>query len=628
MPNGHRDGGAPPSILRPVRALDSRWADGYYRRVMEGRVYEDSPVGSEPGEDTGMRRGRDAMIPVENTAQAYLEMLCARGIEYFFGNAGTDFGPLVDAFAKFAAEGKDRPRPITVTHEFVAVSMAHGYTMCTGRPQVVMAHTIVGTANCAGALINAARANIPLLMTAGRTPLVEAGLLGARDLYIHWAQEAFDQAGMIREFLKWDYELRNFVQLEAVVDRALAIASADPPGIVYLTLPREVLAEPQTEFRLNAAPADCSGERLRPDSTMLEKATAILAEADSPLLIATRLGRDPEAVRALVSLSEALAIPVVEFNPTHVNFPTSHPHHLGFDPAPFLERADVILVAESDVPWFPSRIHPNPAARVIHVGSDPLFARYPIRTFPADLIIRGDPATTLAMLAREGQRCTQEHRARLRGRSATLGVAHNAEREAWRAAALTVREDSPIDFDWLSRCIGEVAGEAAILVNEYDLRLTQVLRDKPGTFFSHSPAGCLGWGVGAALGVKLAHPERTVIATVGDGAYIFSVPTAAHMASAMYNLPILVVIFNNQAWGAVRKTTEGLFPKGWAAKTGVFPLSDLSPAPAYEKIVEAHGGYGERVEKPDEVRPALQRALKAVREEGRQAVLNVICKHG
>ncbi|HSB82762.1 MAG TPA: thiamine pyrophosphate-requiring protein, partial [Candidatus Methylomirabilis sp.] len=542
---------------------------------------------------------RDILIQVENTAQAYLELLRARGIKYFFGNAGTDFGPLVDAFARFIAEGKDQPRPITVPHEFVAVSMAHGFTMCTGRPQVVMAHTIVGTANCAGALINAARANIPLLMTAGRTPLVESGLLGARDLYIHWAQEAFDQAGMIREFLKWDYELRNFVQLEAVVDRALAIALDDPPGISYLTLPREVLAEPQTEFRLSVPSTDLRGERLRPDSTLLEQAATLLAEAASPLLITTRLGRDPNAVEALVSLSEALAIPVVEFNPTHVNFPSSHPHHLGFDPAPFLGRADVILVAESDVPWFPSRMRLNPEARVIHVGGDPLFARYPIRTFPVELSVRGDAATTLAALAAEGKRFVQDHAAWLSVRSANLGAEHAAQREAWHAAARAVREDSPIDFEWLSHCIGEVAGEDTILVNEYDLRLTQVPRDRPGAFFSHSPAGCLGWGVGAALGAKLAHPDRTVIATVGDGAYIFSVPTAAHMVSATYNLPILVVIFNNEAWGAVRKTTEGLFPKGWAAKTGIFPLSDLRPAPAYEKIVEAHGGYGERVEKPE-----------------------------
>jgi acetolactate synthase-1/2/3 large subunit len=564
-------------------------------------------------------------VPVETTAQAYLELLRARGFEYFFGNAGTDFGPLVDAFAKFAAEGKDRPRPITVPHEFVAVSMAHGVTMCTGRPQVVMAHTIVGTANCAGALINAARANIPLFMTAGRTPLVEAGVLGARDLYIHWAQEAYDQAGLIREFLKWDYELRNFVQLEGVVDRALAVATSEPQGIAYLTLPREVLAEPQTFFRFAAdAPGGPRG-RLQPDPALVEHAASLLAAAASPLLIATSLGRDPAAVEALVALSEAVALPVVEFNPTHVNFPTSHPHHLGFDPAPFLERADVVLVAESDVPWFPARMTLNPDARVIHLGGDPLFARYPIRTFPSAVNLQGDTSSILRSLAAAVERragseeeCSQ--------RSAALRAVHEAQRSAWRTAALAAQVESPIDFDWLSRCIGEMADDKTVLVNEYDLRLTQVERNRTGCFYSHSPAGCLGWGVGAALGVKLAQPSKTVIATVGDGAYIFSVPTAAHMVSTVYDLPILVVIFNNGCWGAVRKTTAALFPKGWAVKTGDFPLSDLTPAPAYEKIVEAHGGYGERVERAEQVRPALQRALKAVRDDRRQAVLNVICR--
>lgn len=570
-----------------------------------------------------MSDGRKTSVPVETTAQAYLELLRARGFEYFFGNAGTDFGPLVDAFAKFAAEGKDKPRPITVPHEFVAVSMAHGVTMCTGRPQVVMAHTIVGTANCAGALINAARANIPLFMTAGRTPLVEAGLLGARDLYIHWAQEAYDQAGIIREFLKWDYELRNFVQLEAVVDRALAVATSDPQGIAYLTLPREVLAEPQTTFRFAVDGPGGPRGRLQPDPALVEQAAALLATAESPLLIATSVGRDPAAVEALVVLSEALAIPVVEFNPTHVNFPTSHPHHLGFDPAPFLERADVVLVAESDVPWFPAWMPANPEARVIHVGGDPLFVRYPIRTFPAALNLQGDAASTLRALTAAA---LDRDRGTLARRSAALHAEHEAQRAAWRSAALAAQAESPIGFDWLSRCIGEAASEETVLVNEYDLRLTQVDRDRPGCFFSHSPAGCLGWGVSAALGVKLAQPHKTVIATVGDGAYIFSVPTAAHMVSTVYNLPILVVIFNNGCWGAVRKTTAALFPKGWAVKTGEFPLSDLTPAPAYEKIAEAHGGYGERVERAEQVRPALQRALKAVREEGRQAVLNVICR--
>src|SRR5262252_4325675 len=182
---------------------------------------------------------------VESTAEAYLELLAARGVEYFFANAGTDFAPLIEAYARRSAQGHARPRPLTVPHEVTAVGMACGYAMVTGRPQVVMVHTIVGTANALGGIMNASRSNVPVLFSAGRNPITEAGELGSRDRQIHWAQESFDQAGLVREFVKWDYELRNFGQLETVVDRALAIAQAEPQGPVYLTLPREVLGERQ-----------------------------------------------------------------------------------------------------------------------------------------------------------------------------------------------------------------------------------------------------------------------------------------------------------------------------------------------------------------------------------------------
>src|SRR5918911_3915252 len=163
-------------------------------------------------------------VAVETTAQAYLELLHERGVDYFFGNGGTDFASIVDAFAKLEADGKRSPRPMTIPHEYVAGSMAHGYYAVTGRPQVVMVHVTVGTANVSGTIVNAARARVPVIFSAGRTPITEGGSLAARDLYIHWAQESFDQAAMLREYVKWDYELRSFGQLETVVDRALALA--------------------------------------------------------------------------------------------------------------------------------------------------------------------------------------------------------------------------------------------------------------------------------------------------------------------------------------------------------------------------------------------------------------------
>src|SRR5262245_33943485 len=174
------------------------------------------------------RSNRAKQKSAGNVAGAYLALLADRGVDYLFGNAGTDFAPLIEAYARAAQTGVAVPRPILATHENLAVAMAHGYGMVSRRIPVVMAHVSVGTANMVCAALNAARENVAILLTAGRSPLTETGLLGSRDGYIHWAQEMYDQAGMIREIVKWDYELRNAEQLVTVVDRALAIAASEP----------------------------------------------------------------------------------------------------------------------------------------------------------------------------------------------------------------------------------------------------------------------------------------------------------------------------------------------------------------------------------------------------------------
>ena len=567
-------------------------------------------------------------ISIENTAQGYLELLRERGIKYFFGNAGTDFASLVDAFAKFAKEGKQYPRPITVPHEFVAVSMAHGYYMVTGEPQVVMVHVIVGTANASGAIINAARAQVPIIFSAGRTPLTEAGFTGSRNVLIHWAQESFDQASLVREFVKWDYELRNFAQLETVVDRALAIATSEPGGPVYLTLPREVLAESHEELTISTVPRQQSHQVTVPDAAQVKEVTKLIAEATNPLIITSGVGRDPQAVEALVAFAESFAIPVVVgTGNTHMNFPTSHPLHFGFDSTPYLKEADVVLVIDTDVPWLPTVVSPKETARIIQLGHEPLYSRYPIRGHAVDIALAAQPTATLRLLTEEMRPYQEQAAQKIANRFEIVRAEHKKQREAWGAQAEAAKGDTPIDSVWLSTCINQVLDAETILINEYDLVPTQVDLTVPGSFFGPSPAAGLGWGIGAALGAKLAAPEKTVIATVGDGSYLFNVPTSCHFVSQAYNLPILIVIFNNQCWGAVRGAAASVHPEGWAVKTNHFPLSELSPTPAYEVICQANGGYGERVEEPDEVLPALKRALHIIKEEGRQVVLNVICKH-
>ena len=566
-----------------------------------------------------------ATIPIDNVGQAYLELLRDRGVKYFFGNAGTDFAPLVDGFARFAAEGKFFPKPIIVPHEFTAVSMAHGFAMVTGEPQVVMVHVNVGTANGLTGVMNAFRAGIPLIFTAGRTPITEGEIKGGRNLQIHWAQESFDQASMVREYVKWDYELRNFAQVEKVVDRAFNIAMSEPKGPVYLSLPREVLAEEQKEFTYTP-----SGPRLYarpgPDAEAIRQAAALLQDAENPLVITSMVGKNPAAVGELVKLCETLAIPVtIAISNLYLNFPTEHPLHLGFDPMKYLEKADVILVIESDVPWFPIRSKPGPGAKVIQIGIDPFFARYPMRTFPADVPISSDPMAALQALRAAFSAPTSKKRKMIQERFERWTREHEAQRAAWKTQAQKFRKDRPIDMEWLSHCVGKVRDAATVLINEYDLRPHQVKINEPGSFYGSPMVSGLGWCFGAALGVKLARPDSVPIVCMGDGTYHFTAPTACHFVGQ--NLPVVVVVFNNQCWNAVKGSVMDLYPQGWAVKKNHFELCDLEPSPAYEKVAESFGGYGERVEDPGEIVPALKRAVKAVRKEKRQALLNVICKH-
>ena len=234
----------------------------------------------------------------ETAADAWLGLLAARGIEYLFANGGTDFAPVVEAYAKGQKHGWRMPQIVVVPHENMGVAMAHGFAMVSGRPQAMMVHVGVGTANSLNGLINASRQNVPILFTAGRTPITESGAVtAARNNYIHWAQEHFDQGGMLREFVKWDYELRHAEQVETVVDRALAIAKSEPQGPVYVTLPREILASSFSQ-NFSANPSIAPASPPAADAEVLEEAAKLLGGAQHPLLITASGGRTTDSARA------------------------------------------------------------------------------------------------------------------------------------------------------------------------------------------------------------------------------------------------------------------------------------------------------------------------------------------
>jgi acetolactate synthase I/II/III large subunit len=551
-------------------------------------------------------------------AEAFLRALADHGIDYFFANPGTDFPPIVEAFSRAKKTNAKVPKPILVPHENLAVAMAHGAYLMTGRPQAVMVHVNVGTANTINNLTNLSRDRVPLILAAGRTPITEKGSFGSRSRPIHWAQEMFDQAGMVRELVKWDYELRMPGQVGDVVARGVEVAMAHPRGPVYLVLPREPLAaslpEPvgPTKTRPQAAP-------VHPDPRSIATLAEWIAAAERPLIVTATL--PVEAVPQLERLAERSAIPVVTHNPRTVCLPSSHSMHFGFEPGALLSDADLVIVLESDVPWIPHLQHPPAGCRVAHVGEDPFYVRYPMRSFPSDLAVQAGATQALEALARAVEPRLQMADARIAARRARL-----TERMRNRRAQLTKDSaTSPtISPEYLSHAIGEAVGKDAIIINEYPLRPDHCAREKPGTFFALGPAGGLGWGLGAALGAKLAAPDAFVVATLGDGAYMFSNPMVGHWVSAVHNLPILTIVFNNSRYGAVRRATLSMFKDGVAGETDGRVLADLDPSPPFEEMARAQGAHAERVEKPADLPDAIARARDVVINEKRQALLNVI----
>jgi acetolactate synthase-1/2/3 large subunit len=560
-----------------------------------------------------------------STAERLLERMKALGVDYVFGNAGTDFPPIIEAFARAPKTGLGLPEPILTAHETVAVGMAHGYWLATGRAQCAMVHVNVGLANAMMGLLNAAADNVPILMCSGRTPITERGRPGSRSRPIHWGQEMRDQAAIVREAAKWDYELRYAEQAALVVERALAVAGSDPAGPVYLSLPREVLAEtagasPVLETRQQAVRAGAP----RPED--VARAAEALRGAKHPLII---VQRSPVGARldALATLADRLAIPVVEFWATRNALSTEHPMHAGGDPSPWLENADVVLTIDAMVPWMIDKKNSGWDARVIAVGAGPLFEQVPVRSFPVDVALAGDPALALAMLSDAAAASGPDDTAMIEDRRAAVSRLNTERRAAARERA-EKGSGSPMSPAYVSRCLSDAKDDAAAVFNELGCDPSVMRFAEPGTCFSAALSGGLGWALPAALGFQLADRERLVIACVGDGSYIFANPIACHMAAMAYRLPVLTVLFNNGVWQAVRRATLAMYPDGDAARSNAMPFTQLSPAPDYAAIARAHGCWGERVEDGAALSDAIERALRAVRDERLPALLEVVVAPG
>lgn len=564
-----------------------------------------------------------------SVAEAFLEQLGALGIEYLYLGAGSDTAPFVEAYRKAGPDGgtgRKYPKPVISAHETVAIGMAHGYTMVTGRMQAVMLHVSVGAANAVCGIINAARANVPVLFTAGRTPVFETGPRGSRDSEIHWAQEMFDQAGMMREVVKWDYELRDGRQLETVLNRAFSIADAHPKGPVYLTLPREVLASEAVTATAAAGPVRATAAP-GPDPEAVRQLAQRLVVARCPVFVCTASGADPETIPILARICERFGIGVGEARPRYVCFPDRHPMHLGHDQKFVYQHADALVYLESDVPWVPARAQPKESAFIAHVGVDPLFARYPIRSHRSDLTITSSTRSFLLLLENMLEQLLGEDGGGDRvGRMADLAREQRARVDA-RIRAEAERK-GPISRAYLSACLAETLPSGGIVVNEYPAVRECLEFGAGGGYLSHAASAGLGWGLPAALGAKQAAPDRQVVAFLGDGSYVFANPPACHHAAAYHDLPVVVVIFNNGGWGAVQNAALNMYPEvreGMAEGGDTYlPLTSLAPLPDFSLYAQASGGLGITVSERSQLRPALQRAFEVAGGERRQVLVNVL----
>ena len=569
---------------------------------------------------------------IGETAEGYVEALAAQGVDYLFLNPGTDTFPIQEALTKLDTLGRRAPHTVLCLFEVVALSAAHGYFAATGRPQAVLVHVDVGTQNLGAMLHDAQRGRAAVVICAGRAPYTaDPDERGSRSSYIHWLQEQMDQHGIVRNYVKWDYELRRPDQVGEVVARAFQIAASDPPGPTYLTLPREVLMARAGEVALH------SPQRFPPvrlgagDPEALREVARLLVQSERPLVLTSDTGRSAAGYDALVRLVDMLALPVVEWR-NRANFPTDNPLHQGYDVSPLLESADVVLALDHDFPYIPTRARPNPGARIVQIDVDPLKERIPLWTFPVDLPIRADTGAALAVVSTSASdQLDDSRRARIEKRRRSLEERHQRQRAEWDDAALADRDRSPLTPAWLSYCVGRLAREAGdcIFVDETITNNVTAWQHvpitQPGSWFVSGGSG-LGWGLGASLGVKLAHPDRPVVALVGDGSFVFGAPVAALWAMQMQRAPVMIVIYNNTCYNATKSPLVAFYPEGYSVRADRFVGVDIAPAPRYDLLAPVVGAYGERVEAPDTVLPALRRGLERVRA-GQTVILDVQLAH-
>lgn len=554
---------------------------------------------------------------------ALLARLKALGVDYIFGNSGTDFPPIIEGLAEAAAKDVDLPKALVIPHESAAMGMAHGYYLANGKPQVVMAHTNVGLANCAIGAINAAAEGVPILLFSGRTPILEKGRLGARSVPIGWGQEMRDQTAMVREACKWDYELRYPEQAIDLADRAYGIAQSTRKGPVYIGLPREPLCGPCPADGLDAPPTMVPARAAAP-ADEIAQAAAILAKAERPVIFAQHGSGSEQAFATLTRLVNEWGIPVVHYFAVQIAVPTDDPMCVGADAEPWISQADAILVLNSLAPWSPETHQPPSDCPIIQIGPDPLHSRFPIRNFRSDLSIMSETAPAVEALAEAMAPLAADHKDKRAARHRDIAERSASIRTAVADRA-TAGAGTKLTKEWVSHCLSQVLADKgpSTVISELGCRLAPMRRTEHNSFQLAPHSGGLGWGFASALGIQLAEPDRIVVASVGDGSYLFANPAVCHQIAEALHLPVLVLVLNNAEWAAVRHSVLDIYPDGHAARANQMPMTSLAPTPDFVMIAQASRAWARRVTSGADVPAVLGEALDHIKTNRTQALVEV-----
>src|SRR6266702_2546823 len=541
-------------------------------------------------------------VKLNSTAHYFLEGLNEIGVEYVFSNFGTDHAPLIEEMARWKKEGRKFPKVLNCPHENTAMHMAAGYAMATGRGQAVMVHVDAGTANSAMAMHNARRGRLPLLLMAGKAPYTVRGELpGSRDNYVHFIQEPFDQSGIVRPYVKWEWTLPSGIMTKETLGQTW----------------EEAAMRPFPEERYGAVSAGTA------ETAAVEQVAERLLSAKHPVMVTSYAGRNTEAPALIEELARLAGIRVYEASPLYLNISRASPCFAGM--MPNIAQADVGLLVDVDVPWIPKQTKEDPNTWWAHIDVDVVKECFPIWGFASSARLQGDSVLILRQLLEALRaKATPAFREAAAKRMEAIKRESDERRAGLAKQAAEKGKQGAIDPHYLCAEISKAIGDDAIVVNEGirngPIVNAQIMRTRPGSAIGFAGGG-LGSSSGTALGIKLAMPDATVVQMVGDGGFYFGNPSSVYAVSKQYKLPIFTVLFDNSGWSAVKEATLRVYPEGEAKATNEFNAL-LAPGIEFTQICEAAGGYGERVDDPEAVPAAIRRCLAEVRG-GRSALMHV-----